>query len=125
MAVTRAVLLALLFAMPAAAQRHGCEYSRALSALRAGGGTMTQATGARALLDARAMSERAATALQEAARVLQGCGCPLLAEGAEDAAGLAWRGAYEPSLPDLRRTLERAGMSLRMLRSREERQGCL
>ncbi len=118
------LLILLLLAGPAAAQRGGCGLGLGLEALRAAEAPLRTGAEAPSLLAGREAAGQAADRLGEAAQRLAGCGCAQAAGLAGEAAGLAegLRGAAE--LAQIRRGLDRARFSARLARERMEGRGC-
>ncbi|GGC34495.1 hypothetical protein GCM10011504_11090 [Siccirubricoccus deserti] len=112
----------LLLAAPAAAQRPGCGFGLGLEAL--GQAQRSLGSPAGSLSEGRVMAGAAAGALGEAAGRFAGCGCTQAAGDAREAAGLAEQATAEPALERLRRLLDRAGFSARLVHERLERRGC-
>jgi MoxR-like ATPase len=118
------VLVFLLMALPAAAQRPGCGLGQGLAALDAAERAMAGAARATALLPLRDAAGRATSRLEEAARILAGCGCRRMAEQAAEGAGIA-AGAVPASDPaTIRRLLERARFSGDQARTIRDREAC-
>ncbi|WP_043337494.1 hypothetical protein [Belnapia moabensis] len=122
--MTGVILLVLLLAGPAAAQRGGCGMGLGLEALRGAEEALRAGAEAPSLLAGREAAGQAADRLAEAAGRLAGCGCARAAGEAQEAAGLAegLRGAAE--LAGIRRGMDRARFSARLARERLDRQGC-
>ncbi|MBL6454975.1 hypothetical protein JMJ55_06545 [Belnapia sp. T6] len=118
------LLILLLAAMPAAAQRGGCGLGLGIEALRGAEAPLRAGAEAPSLLAGREAAGQAADRLTEAAAWLTGCRCAQAAGQAREAAGLAeeLRGAAE--LERIRRGMDRARFSARLARERLDRQGC-
>lgn len=122
--MTRLVLLLLLAAVPAAAQRGGCGFGLGLDALRGADQPLRAGADAGSLLAGREAAAAAADRLAEAVTRLEGCGCGQAAGHVRDAAGLAEEARGAASLDRIRHGLDRARFSTRLARERMDRQGC-
>lgn len=118
------VLLALLVALPARAQRSHCGLGLGLEGLAAADRMLAEAADAPSLIAGREAAGAIAARLREAADRLSGCGCHQAAAGTAEAAGLADQASSEASLTRLRARLERARFSLDLVRNRLDRSGC-
>ena len=109
---------------PAAmAQRGGCGLGAGLEGMRAAARALAEPPRP-SLVAGRELADATAARLREAAAVLEGCGCRQAAAGLGEAAGLAEEARAEAGLDGLRRRLDRAGFSLRLVQERLDRQGC-
>jgi hypothetical protein len=118
------LVILLLLAGPAAAQRSGCGMGLGLDALRGAEGVLRAGVAAPSLLEGRAAAAEAAQSLGEAAGRLGGCGCGEAAGHAQEAAALAEAARGADSLDGVRRGLDRARFSARLARERLDRRGC-
>jgi hypothetical protein len=115
-------LLLALLAPPAEAQRPRCGYGEALAGMQAAEERLAALPGG--LLEARGKAEAVASGLRGSAGGMAGCGCPRLAEGLGEAAGIAEPAIAAASLAEALARLERARFALRLVREAEGRQGC-
>ena len=120
----RRIALALLLAVPAAAQTPRCGFGLGLEALRGADRQLQAGIAAADLLPGREAAEAAAATLAEAAGRFEGCGCRGAAELVREAAGLAEQARSEAGTDRLSRTLARARFSLGLARDRLDRRGC-
>ncbi len=118
------LVLLLVLAGPAAAQRSGCGMGLGLEALRGAEAALRAGVAAPSLLGGRAAAAEAAGALREAAGRLGQCGCGQAAGHAQEAEGLAEAARAGDSLDAVRRGLDRAQFSARLARERLDRRGC-
>ncbi len=118
------LLILLLAAVPAAAQRSGCGMGLGLEAMRGAEAPLRAGATATSLLAGREAARQAAGQLAEASRHLAGCGCRQAAEHLGEAARLAEEGEGAAEVERIRRGLDRAGFSARLARERLDRQGC-
>lgn len=118
------LLVLVLLAGPAAAQRSGCGMGLGLDALRAAEASLREGVAAGSLIDGREAGGAAAEQLAAAAARLAGCGCHQVAGHLQDAAAGAEATRGGTSAAQIRRSLERVLFSTRLARDRLDRQGC-
>jgi len=122
--VIRALLLLVVLAAPAAAQRPQCGFGLGLQALREADRALRAGSVAPDLPAGRAAAEAAVAALKVSLGQFHGCGCAQVIQPVQDAAGLVEQASIETTTDRIRRVLERARFSLDLARQRLDREGC-
>ena len=118
----RALLLLLVLAAPAWAQRGGCGLGLGLQAMASAGQVLDAPVAG--LGAGREQAAAAVQALGEAQARLLGCGCRRVAEQVLEAGGIAEAARASADVPALRRGLDRARYALGLARERVGRDGC-
>ena len=118
----RALLLLLVLAAPAWAQRGGCGLGLGLQAMASAGQVLDAPVAG--LGAGREQAAAAVQALGEAEERLLGCGCRRLAAQVAEASGIAEAARAAADVPALRQALERARYALGLAEARAGRDGC-